>query len=117
MSRKVLKRNTIRKRVIDDMKKLGVFKEEYRDIIDIYVDTYHDYLVARNDFEENGRQYESYTAAGNPKKSAIVDSIEKLRKDILAYSDRLCLSPKSLENVSAEKEGNSKLASVLSQLE
>jgi len=92
-------------------------KNEYRDLIEIYVDTYHDYLQARKDFEDSGRKYESETANGNPKKSAIVDSLEKLRKDILAYSDRLCLSPKSLERVSAEKESGSALAKALNKLE
>jgi phage terminase small subunit len=86
-------------------------------LIEIYVDIYHDYLVARKDFEESGRKYETETAAGNPKKSAIVDSIEKLRKDLLAYSDRLGLSPKSSESISAESNNKSTLASVLSQLE
>lgn len=114
---KIPTKTTIKKRTIDDMKSLGVYKDEYRDIIDIYADTYLSYLIAQKDFEEGGRKYETETAAGNPKKSAIVDSIEKLRKDILAYSDRLCLNPKALENVTAEKENKSKLASVLSSLE
>lgn len=114
---KIPSKATLKKRTIADMKALGVYKVEYRDLIEVYVDIYQDYLQARDDFDKSGRQYETETAAGNPKKSAIVDSIEKLRKDLLAYSDRLCLNPKSLENVTAEKEGKSKLASVLSNLE
>lgn len=99
------------------MKELGVYKKEYRDLIEVYVDIQHDYMLARKDFEETGRQYETETAAGNPKKSAIVDSIEKLRKDLLAYSDRLGLSPKSLESITAEKTKTSKLSSVLNNLD
>ena len=117
MPKKVIKRETIRKRTIEDMKKLGVYREEYRDIIDTYSDIYHDYLVARRDFEESGRKYETETAAGNPKKSAIVDSIEKLRKDLLAYSDRLCLSPKSTKDQGNGDKKQSSLASVLSEIE
>ncbi|ALX50457.1 P27 family phage terminase small subunit [Lentibacillus amyloliquefaciens] len=109
--------DTIKKRTIEDMESLGVYKKEYRDLIDIYADTYYSYLTAQKEFEEGGRQFETMTAAGNPKKSGIVDSIEKLRKDIIAYSDRLCLSPKSLETVTAEKQNKSTLASVLSKLE
>lgn len=116
-TRKIPSKATIKKRTIADMKSLGVYKEEYRDIIDVYCDTYLSYLEAQRDFEEGGRKYETKTAAGNPKKSAIVDTIEKLRKDILAYSDRLCLNPKALENVTAEKEQKSTLASVLSSLD
>jgi len=114
---RVLTKDYIKKRTIEDMKALGVYRKEYRDLIDIYVDMQRDYMLARKDFEENGRQYETETAAGNPKKSAIVDSIEKLRKDIIAYSDRLGLSPKSLESITAEKKERSSLASVLSKLE
>jgi phage terminase small subunit len=109
-------KSALRKRTIADMKALGIYKKEYRDVIDIYVDTYQAYLIAQNDFENSGRVYETSTAAGNPKKSAIVDSIEKLRKDLLAYSDRLCLNPKALETVTAESTSKSKLAKVLSDL-
>lgn len=114
---RVLTREYIKKRTIEDMKSLGVYRKEYRDIIDVYADVYHDYLLARKDFEDSGREYETQTAAGNPKKSAIVDSIEKLRKDLITYSDRLCLSHKSLETVTAEKKTQSKLDNVLSSLE
>lgn len=114
---KIPTKTTIKKRTIKDMKELGVYKEQYRDLIDVYVDMYQSYLIAMQDFEDSGRKYETETAAGNPKKSAIVDSIEKLRKDILAYSDRLCLNPKSIENVTAEKAKKSTLASVLNNLE
>ena len=54
---------------------------------------------------------------GGAKKAPIVATLESLRKDILAYSDRLCLNPKSLENVTAEKTSKSTLARVLSKLE
>lgn len=113
---KVVSKETIRKRTIEDMKTLGIYKDEYRDMIDTYADICHDYLLARRDFEESGRKYETETAAGNPKKSAIVDSIEKLRKDKLAYSDRLGLTPKSFETLTAESASKSTLSSVLSKL-
>lgn len=113
---KVPTKESIKSRTVKDMKSLGVYKPEYRDLINIYVDTYRSYLIAQEDFEESGRKYEAETAAGNPKKSAVIDTIEKLRKDILAYSDRLCLNPKSLETVTAETNNKSKLAQVLSGL-
>lgn len=113
---RVLTKEYIRKRTVEDMKKLGTYRKEYRDLIDVYTDIQHDYMLARKDFEESGRKYETETAAGNPKKSAIVDSIEKLRKDLLAYSDRLGLSPKSLETITAEQQSKSKLDSLLGEL-
>lgn len=102
---------------MEDMKELGVHKPQYNRLIDIYAELVHQYLRLNKEFEEGGFQYESYTAAGGAKKSPIVATLESLRKDILAYSDRLCLNPKSIESVTAEVVSKSKLASVLSKLE
>lgn len=109
-------KESIKRRTIDDMKSLGVHKPEYNRLIDIYSDLVHQYYLAMQDFEAGGFQYETETAAGGTKKSAIVATLENLRKDILAYSDRLCLNPKALETVTAETATKSKLASVLSEL-
>lgn len=117
MSRRITTKETIKRRTIQDMKDLGIHKPQYNRLIDIYADLVHQYLRAVADFEASGYEYETETAAGNPKKSGIVSTMENLRKDILQYSDRLCLNPKSLENVTAEKQNTSKLASVLSKLE
>jgi phage terminase small subunit len=117
MTTKILTKNKIKKKTIESMTSLGIYKKEYENVINIYVDTLYQYLKLNKDFEEGGFEYESYTAAGGAKKSPIVASLETLRKDILAYSDRLCLNPKSLETVSATENGNtSKLASVLSAM-
>lgn len=113
----VKSRKYIEDRTVEYMKSLGTYRKEFRDLVKIYADIQHDYLIARKDFEESGRVYETETAAGNPKKSAIVDTIEKLRKDIITYSDRLGLSPKSMETITAEKKEKSVLASVLSNLD
>src|SRR5690625_2324111 len=113
---KVPTKETIKRATIADMKKLGVHKPQYNRLVDIYAELVHQYYQALDDFEQSGREYETATAAGGTKKSGIVGALENLRKDILAYSDRLCLNPKSLENVTAEKETKSKLASVLSDL-
>lgn len=107
----------IRKSVISDMKKLGTYKEEYNIVISIYSDLLTQYHKATQEFIASGYQYETETAAGGTKKSAIVATLESLRKDILAYSDRLCLNPKSLESITVEDKRKSVLASVLSSLE
>lgn len=117
MTRRITTKETIKRRTISDMKELGVHKPQYNRLIDIYADLVHQYLIAVADFEESGFEYETETAAGNPKKSGIVSAMENLRKDILQYSDRLCLNPKSLENVTAKSGKVSTLASVLNQLE
>ncbi|WP_404466550.1 P27 family phage terminase small subunit [Planococcus rifietoensis] len=113
---KIPTKETIKRRTITDMKELGIHKPQYNRLIDIYSELVFQYLQLNEEFEKEGYQYESYTAAGGAKKSPIVATLETLRKDILAYSDRLCLNPKSLETVSAEQEGKSKLAGVLSML-
>ncbi|MDR7870318.1 MAG: P27 family phage terminase small subunit [Tissierellaceae bacterium] len=114
---KVPTKETIKRRTIEDMKKLGTHKSQYNRLIDIYSELVFQYLTLNNEFEEGGYQYEVATDQGGTKKSPIVATLETLRKDILAYSDRLCLNPKSLETVTVEKGNKSKLASVLSKLE
>lgn len=116
MSIKVPSRETIKRRTIKEMKELGTHKPQYNRIIDIYADMLFQYLMALEEFESGGYQYETETAAGGTKKSAIVATLENLRKDILAYSDRLLLNPKSLDTVKLENNKGSSLAQVLSEL-
>jgi|SRR5690554_74400 phage terminase small subunit len=114
---KVPTKETIKRRTIKDMKELGIHKSQYNRLIDIYSDLVHQFLKLNKEFEEGGYQYEVATDQGGTKKSPIVATLESLRKDILQYSDRLCLNPRSLENVTADKEQKSKLAAVLSELD
>ncbi len=114
---KVPSKETIKRRTIEDMKALGVHKSQYNRLIDIYSELVFQYLTLTDEFEEGGYQYEVSTDQGGTKKSPIVATLETLRKDILAYSDRLCLNPKSLETVTPVNNKKSRLASVLSKLE
>jgi hypothetical protein len=106
----------IKSKTIKAMKSLGIYKKEYDPLIDIYADLNFQYNEALEEFDLSGRAYETETAAGGSKKSAIIATLESLRKDILAYSDRLCLNPKSLETVTAESGKTSRLATVLKEL-
>ncbi|WP_088825666.1 MULTISPECIES: P27 family phage terminase small subunit [Listeria] len=107
---------TIKERVINDMKGLGVYKTEYDNLITIYCDLLAQYDDAQQKFIESNYQYESPTAAGGTKKSAIVATLENLRKDIIAYSDRLCLNPRAIENITTENKKQSSLADILSEM-
>lgn len=109
-------KQTIIKETVKNMKELGTYKPQFDQLIHIYAEIVLQYLKAVKDFEDSGQLYETETAAGNPKKSGIVSAMESLRKDILQYSDRLCLNPRSLENVTAESGTKSTLATVLSEL-
>lgn len=114
---KISTKETIKRRTIADMKELGVYKKQYGRMIDIYSGLVHQYLVLNEKFENGDYEVQVHSAQGGPKKAPIVATLESLRKDILAYSDRLCLNPKALETVTIEKKGKSTLASVLSNLE
>ncbi len=109
-------KDTIKRATITDMNKLGIHKPQYNRLIDIYAELVHQYCKLTIEFEEGGYQYEVSTGQDGVKKSPIVATLETIRKDILAYSDRLCLNPKSLETVTAETGKKSKLADVLKQL-
>ena len=111
------KAESIRVRIVKYMKDLGTYKVEFSDIISIYADLLHEYAKAKQEFIEQGEQYEVETAAGGTKKSGTVSAMEVLRKDISAYSDRLMLNPKSLDRVSNEQTGVSALDKIFSEFE
>lgn len=109
-------KETIRKATIAEMKKLGVYKPEYNRLISVYAELLEQYGEITKQFEESNYTFQTGTEAGGFKKAPIVATLENLRKDILAYSDRLCLNPKSLESITVEEKKTSRLAQVLSEL-
>ncbi|WKF84479.1 P27 family phage terminase small subunit [Lacticaseibacillus pantheris] len=89
----------MRRRVVQQMKGLGTYKEEYDDMINIYADLLDQYAVLQNQFAAGGYQVsEEYTnkaGATNQRKVPVLNALETLRKDIVSYSDRLMLNPKT----------------------
>jgi phage terminase small subunit len=116
MPRKAINKETIKKNTVEDMKKLGVYKPGYDRVIDIYSELCEQYERITKKFVEENYKFQEMTADGGYKKAPIVSTLESLRKDILTYSDRLCLNPKALEAVTPETNNKSKLAKVLSEL-
>lgn len=114
---KLPSKETVKRATIADMKKLGVYKPEYNRVIGIYAELVEQYGILNQRFIDSDYKYKVLTDQGSEKKAPIVATLEALRKDILAYSDRLCLNPKALETVTAEKPGQSKLAAALKSLE
>lgn len=110
-------KETIKKTTIADMKKLGVYKPEYNRLIDIYAELVEQYGLLNQRFKDSNYDFEVETMQGGTKKAPIVATLEALRKDILAYSDRLCLNPKVL-NAPDDKppDKKSKLAEALKGL-
>ncbi|MGN8648326.1 P27 family phage terminase small subunit [Gracilibacillus sp. HCP3S3_G5_1] len=115
------KKKTIENNIVKEMKSLGTYKTEYNKMIKIFAGMIHQYEVFEEQFEESNykitEQHTNKAGAVNERKVPLYTAIESLRKDIATYSDRLCLNPKSLESVKVEKEGTSKLAKALSQIE
>lgn len=93
------------------MTSLGVYKPEFEPLIDIYASMQYQYNECLELFEEQGRLYtevsENSKGVVNEKKSPLIQTIESLRKDILAYSDKLCLNPKTL-NEEKQRQDKSK---------
>ena len=92
------------------MTELGTYRPDFNVMIAIYVQMLDQYAALTIRFEESGYETETPSAAGTQKKSSIYAALESLRKDILAYSDRLGLNPRSHEKM---KGGNQKRESAL----
>lgn len=103
------------------MKKLGTYKAEYDKVIKIFAGMLFQYQEFEEQFEASGykltEEYTNKAGATNERKVPLYTAMESLRKDIAAYSDRLCLNPKALETVTTDTTKKSKLASVLSDLQ
>lgn len=111
------KKSGIKRETIKLMESLGVYKPEYDPIIEIYAELREQYVVLTKKFAESGYEFEVETLQGGTKKAPIVATLESLRKDILAYADRLCLNPKTIDGITVETKKKSALAAALSALE
>ena len=103
MAKRVKNKKSIKNETIKNMQKLGVYKPEFDPIIDHYAEMNEHYLIINEKFKNSSYEFQTTTADGGKKKAPIVATLETLRKDILAYSDRLCLNPKSLDSITIEK--------------
>lgn len=83
-----------------DMRALHVYRPEYEKTIEIYADMLAQYRLAWEEFVASGCRAECKTKAGGVRKTAALTTMEELRRQIGAYADRLCLTPKT----KAEKE-------------
>ncbi len=109
---------TIKKQTVKEMKKLGTYRPEYDRIVDIYAGLWEQYHRLMKEYDQDGRYgYASSTADGGEKKSPLVATIEAVRRDILTYSDRLMLNPRSeRESKNPPTQKRSKLEEVLASV-
>lgn len=117
MIKNITSKETIKRRTIADMKNMGTHRSEYNRLIDIYSQLVNQYLILTKKFQESDHSYEVPTTDGGTKKAPIVATLESLRKDILQYSDRLCLNAKSYGDRESDKKTKSSLADVLSKFD
>lgn len=114
------KQATIKNEIVKQMKTLGIYKPEYKNVITIYAGMLSQYEHFEEEFIEKKypieEEYTNKAGATNMRKTPLLSCMEKLRMDIATYSNILCLNPKSLENVTAEKANKSKLANILSEM-
>lgn len=100
---------------VNQMKTLGVYRSEYDGMIGIYAQLREQYDILTERFENSRYRINTKSAQGGLKKAPIVATLESLRKDILAYSDRLCLNPKSYDAMNIKQQKKSKLADFLEE--
>lgn len=116
MPRKATQKETIKKNTVAAMRKLGTYKTEYEPVIDIYCEMREQYEIYTQRLKKMDYKCGEATAAGGTKKSALVSTIETLRKDILLYSDRLMINPKAHDDNDSGKKNTSKLGQILKEL-
>lgn len=116
-----MQKKQIEKTITSQMKALGIYRQEYSTVIEIFAGMVSQYQAFVKDFESQGgkieEEYTNKAGATNMRKTPTYSAMEKMRMDIATYSNLLCLNPKSLETVTAESQGKSKLAEALSNLE
>src|SRR5574344_980268 len=93
--------------IIENMKAVGTYKEEFTDIINSLANIYYDYDDACDKFIKSGSNFmikhTNKSGATNIVKNPYYLVIEGLRQNILAYSRELGLTPAGLKKIN-EKE-------------
>lgn len=107
MAKRLPSANALKKRAIEDMKTLGVYRPEYVQIVDIYAKLIEQYYELKD----------VLTIDDLENRTDGVLTLEKLRTDIAKYSDMLCLNPKTFEKTKVkEAPKKSKLEAAMEML-
>ena len=100
-------KNSFEKNTMKQMKSLGTYRDEFKPIIEIYAGLLFQYYTYAKAHEENDylamEEYTNKAGATNMRKVPLITIMETLRKDIISYSDRLMLNPKSLGDIVTEE--------------
>ncbi len=117
MARKIITAEGFKNQTIRQMKSLGIYKQEFDTIIDVYSGLLEQYARLYKQFIDSDMNFQVYTDSGGTKKAPIVSTLEALRKDILMYAAQLGLTVKGLDSIEVEKKKpKSKLEEALESL-
>lgn len=117
MARKIITAEGFKNQTKKEMKALGIYKQEFDTIIEIYSGLLEQYYRLNKKYIFSGMNYEEITMQGGTKKAPIVATLEVLRKDILNYASQLGLTVKGLDSIEVEKaKPKSKLEQALESL-
>lgn len=110
---------TMKKATVKQMKSLGTYRKEYESLIDIYAGLLFQYTKYEKEHAERDYEvaeiYVNKAGAENYRKIPLVNVMETLRRDILTYSDRLMLNPKSLGEIIAQ-DSDSSIIDIMNKL-
>lgn len=106
MPRKATTFETIRVNTISEMNKLGIYKPEYNQVIDVYCSLIERYLKVNEQIED---------VDYNIRTSRCL-SEENLRRDILKYASELGLTPAGLKKINDKALGNKKTSAIAEAL-
>lgn len=102
--KKIPTEETIYKDTIAQMKQLKTYNYAFNRLVRIYAGMVRQYYEALQVWEEEGSPISTPSASNSTKKHPALDQIEKLRKDILSYSNQLMLNPKSQRDSETKQE-------------
>jgi hypothetical protein len=104
--------------VKDNMSSLKVYKPEFDTLIDVYSGMLAQYKIITERLIDSEFNIEVETQRGGTRKSATATAQEKLRTDLITYSDRLQLNPKAFQKSSVETpKAESILSKFLTEIE
>nr|DAR96164.1 MAG TPA: terminase small subunit [Caudoviricetes sp.] len=110
---------TLEKATIKQLKSLGTYRKEFDPLIKIYAGLLFQYTKYEKEHAERDYEvaeiYVNKAGAENYRKIPLVNVMETLRRDILTYSDRLMLNPKSLGEIIAQ-DSDSSIIDIMNKL-
>lgn len=102
------------KKTIDDMNALSTYRPQFDATIRAYAEMRQQYDVLMDEFYANGctitEEYTNKAGFTNVRKTALYQSLETLRKDIVTHENILGLTPSGLKRINDEMKSRKKVS-------